>query len=402
MEDALAKHPSIDPVVDTGNPEIYVSTGYDPLNPATGVNAVVKTGDGTFFPMVVLATDNALDKSSPADRSELPDFDRATMNQLGSVGLSSLEAVVSAPTDLLAAALGQAPEYAESLVVEANATLQEDFRNGFMGYVGIGKAQSDALKGVFNRQQGEVTVGDRVKLANSSAAEIATALGGQVSEGFAQRLLKDVQGSLLPGAYSFSGLGMSDRMQATLREAGIDSNLAFRQQAAEDPAGMSKKMLGISTDTLDRYMEEATLDYARGEFMATPGKSLATLESMTPEVANKLAGEGVLSVKMLANSDTGLLAGRVDVAESEMSNIVTEAGAYSSGAFVTLFAGATGGTAEGWNTLASAGLGSAGALVRADSSDLISIGGIDATQALNVQRTMNKFLTGQRQSFRLF
>lgn len=383
IEELLGYNPVADRTVVTADPTIYVSTGIDPARPSATVNAFVQTRDGSRFPLVARAADNALPKAAPADRTGIRDYDRTTMNRLETAGLARLDAVASAPVPLLAAVLGQSPAYAESLVQELQSALQADFREGYMGYTGIGKAESDALKGAFK---------DKVEFANASPEAVARELG-QSNTGFAGRLLSDVRNSLPAEAFTLAGTSMPAEKQAALEGVGVTTNKEFRDMAAteEGRTRLKETLGGINDETLNRYLQEATLAYATGEFFAEPEKSIATLPGMTPEVAAKLASEGYGSAKSLANSDAAALAGQIGISEAEMSVFVAEATRFASQAHLTLLEAATRDPATR-EAITKAGYTSAGAIVRADVTDLQKIEGIDASTAATMKNVMDRFI----------
>lgn len=393
IERIFGQSTGLDPGVAFVDPKVYLSAGLDPDQPAGMVNAFVQTQDGARFPLVVLAADNALDKPASVDRTEIKDFDRATVNRLDAAGLAGLDALASAPLPLVAAVLGQSLSYTESLVADSRVTLQDDFRSGYMGYAGIGKAESDALKSAFS---------DKVEFANAGVEAIAAVLGESFSASFSERLLSDVRQSVPGESFALSGTGMSVESQDALAQAGIETNKAFRDRAATDEGRtMLKETLGISDATLDRYLTGATIEYARGQFLATPDKSIATLTNMPPEVAGKLAGEGIGSAKLLANSDAADLAGRVGIAPDEMANLIGEANNYGSAAHLTLVEGATGGTVSR-DAVTEAGFNSPSAIARADVADLERIAGLNPDQAAHVRELTHRFLSGRGGLFRGF
>jgi hypothetical protein len=214
--------------------------------------------------------------------------------------------------------------------------------------------------------------------------------------------LSDVRQSVPAESFTLTGAGMSAESQGALVEAGIETNKAFRDRAAtEEGRTMLKETLGITDATLDRYLAGATVEYARGQFLTTPDKSIATLASMPPEVAGKLAAEGIGSAKLLANGDAADLASRVGLAEDEMATLIGEAINYGSVAYLTLVEGATHG-AVSREAVTEAGFNSPGAIARADVSDLERISGLNPAQAATVRDLTHRFLTGRGGLFRGF
>lgn len=400
IESRFGQQPGLDPRVATSNPKIYVSQTFNPAQPADTVNAFVQTQDGRRFPLVLLAADNALDKPTLADRTQIPDYDRGLMGQLEAAGLARLDAVASAPTRLLAAVTGHSANYALSLANESRDTLQADFREGFMGYVGIDKAASDQLKEAFRDEPTGLV--DKVAFANASPETIQGILGEGVGLDYAGRLLNDVQLTVPPGSYSLAGTSMSTYQQRALAEAGIRTNRDFRNLAATEEGRTNLTgTLGVSEATLNRYVEEATLAYAQGQFAATPEKSIATLDNMTPEIASRLAAEGVGSAKLLGNSSAGDLAARTGLPESELAGLVDEASSYASSAHLTLIEGATGGAVSG-SAVLEAGFRSPGAIVNADSATLENITGLNPDTVTNIKNVMNNFLLSEGRTLRSF
>jgi hypothetical protein len=387
IEAVLGSH--VDPRVAMDDAEIYIRQGYDPATPSGAVDAFVQTKDGTRYPMVVVAADNALDKPAAVTRTGIPDYDAATFGQLNAYGLGSLEAAASAPPGLIGAILGQSESYAGSLIQDSRSTLADDFQNGFMGYPGVTKAVSDALKEEF---------GDKVGLANASPGAIADAIsgvqGGEAAAwtGFAGRLLSDVQAGVPMESFNISAAtGMGVDSVAALNEMGIHSNNDFLNAVGDDAGRAAvRDALGVNDATLNRYLDDTLLNVARGQFLTAPQKSIATLEGMTPELATELASKGVYSAGTLANSDAAKLAESSRFSEAELQPLVEKATDYSYG-YSTLIEGVTKGEVNG-ERMTGAGYRSVGSIAGADTGALGAVEGMTPETAVRLNNMSNKFM----------
>lgn len=377
------------PLVAADDAEIYIRRGYNPAGPAVTADAFVQTRDGTRFPLVVVAADNALGESAAVTRTEIADFDAATFNQLQVYGLGDLEALGSAPAGLVGAVLGQSVSYAASLIEDARQTLADDFQNGFMSHPGVSKAASDALKTRF---------GDRVGVANAAPGAIAEAIasvkGGDAAAwgSFSARLLDTVQATVPMSAYNIAmATGISADGLAALGAAGIHSNQGLLD-AAGSAAGRTalKAALKVNDAALDRYTADALLSIAQGQFVTAPEKSVAALHDMAPELAADLADKGVYSARDLANSDAAALAQGSRFSEAEMRPLVATAASYSRG-YSTLIRGATSGKVTG-EALAGAGFLSAGSLAKADRAELEQVAGMTPGAAKTLSDLSGRFM----------
>src|SRR5690606_8938554 len=277
IEAVLGRH--FDPRVAMDDAEIYIRQGYNPAELSGMVDAFMQTKDGTRYPLVVVAADNALDKPAAVTRTEIPDYDAATFSQLNTYGLGSLEGVASAPPSLIGAILGHSGSYARSLIQDSRLTLADDFQNGFMSYPGVTKAVSDALKAEF---------GDKVGLANASPEAIANTIsaiqGGEAAAwtGYADRSLTDVQASVPMEAFDIStATGMDAGKVAVLNEMGIHCNNNLLNALSDDTGRAAiRDALGVNDASLDSYFDDAMVNVDAGKFLSAPEKSIATLEGM--------------------------------------------------------------------------------------------------------------------------
>jgi hypothetical protein len=418
IEEILSESEDIDPWVVTVDPKIYVSNTLNPTVPSESVNAFVQTKDGSRLPLVVQAVDNALNRSILVTRTEIRDFDQFATGRLEESGLAQLDAFVSAPTNLLAAVMGQSQGYVTNLVTESLNNLQENFRSGYMSYAGISKYESDALKTEFgtNADLAQVNQADiskalikaKVKaqldlmgIAESERTALkekeliltyTTIFQGQF-ENFSQRLQVDTRSTFSFVAEMdqsrFSNL--TDQQLDNLRTAGISSDKTFLDKAAK-PNGRNelKEVLTVSDETLDRYLEDAVVRYATSKLFAQPDRSVGTLKLAEANVATKLAEMGYSSVKTLAFANAADLADEVGISEGEMARIITEAGTYVREASSTLLQGATDG-AVSLETLTNAGFNSLEAVTKADRAKLEQVADIGA-KAGRVQVVTGKFL----------
>ncbi len=104
--------------------------------------------------MVPLAADNALNKSANVDQTEIPEFDCATVDQLGTYGLSGVDAFASAPTNLITAISISPQSMTPASLLIPRRRYRKTFASGYLAYPGITKTQSAALTAEFVQSGG--------------------------------------------------------------------------------------------------------------------------------------------------------------------------------------------------------------------------------------------------------
>jgi hypothetical protein len=370
---------------------LYIRNGYDPTQISDTVTAFVQTPDGSRFPAVAIATDNALSKTASVDRSEILDFDRATVNQLDNAGLGRIDALASAPTKLVSSILGQSESYSQSLIADTQTTLQADFRNGYLGYAGITKTQSDALKNTF---------GSPANLANISSDALAAVLG-DVGNSFTNRFLADVRNTVPSTAFSLEGTDISPQGRSALEGLGVTTNRGLLDEAArEGGCDRLRNALNVTDATLERYLDNAALNLAIGTLNAAPNQSIGTLAGIPDEVKANLANAGIASVKELANANPEALTSVLGISSTETAAIVDVAAAVAPNVHVSLLENITQGAVLS-EQIASAGLNSAGAIAQANIETLENLG-LDASQAQKAIALNNQLLQSGAFSGALF
>jgi hypothetical protein len=358
---------------------LYVRNGYNPSQVSDTITAFVQTPDGSRFPAVAIAADNALSKTASVDRSEILDFDRATTNQLDRAGLGRIEALASTPTKLVSSILGQSESYSRSLITDTQTTLQADFRNGYLGYAGITKAQSDNLKKQFP---------SAANLANVSPNDLASTLG---NTSYSNRFLADVRNTLPSSTYSLDSVGISPQGRSALEEFGVTTNRRLLDEAArEGGRDRLREALNVPDATLDRYLDNAALNLAIGTLNAAPNQSIGTLVGVSDEVKANLANSGIASVKELANANPEALASVLGISSLETAAIVDAAAAVAPNVHVSLLESITQGAVSS-EQIANAGLNSAAAIAQANVTTLEGLG-LDANQAQKAIAINNQLL----------
>lgn len=387
-----------DPRVVTAGAALYIRKDYNPTQPGATVAAFVQTQDGQRFPAVPLAVDNALDQPATVDRVDrtlIPEFDRATVEQLRAAGLDRLDAIASAPTKLVAGVLGQSLDFSNSLVTDAQTTLQADFRQGFMGYAGITKTQSDTLKQTFQ--------GSKAALANASLETLATSLSLPANSKFVDRFRANVRNTLPTSVFSLAEAGISAVGQAALGGMQVNSTNDFLREGNSEAGRVRlKEALRVNDLVLNQYLETAALNYARGQLLTTPERSISTLENIPTDVQLTLANTGIVSARELANADPNQLATILNRPVSETREIVNAAANFRSNASLTLVTVAAEPTAGpvAAGTVANAGLTSLGTIAQAESTTLSNVGiRVDRVQAA---KTLSNRLLSDRTLFRRF
>lgn len=393
LEEVLVKNPASDPGLVMEGAAIYLRRDYLPTQATDTVVAFAQTSDGQRFPVIPLAADNALDKPASVDRTTIPDFDRATVDRLNQAGLSELDAIASAPTQLVAAVLGQDKTYSTSLITDARETLQADFRNGYLGYAGITPEQNTRLK----------QLGSKVDLANASRDTIAAALQMGSNNRFVDRFLTDVKATVPVASYDLIRSGIDAAKAEALADLNINStkDLVERGKSVEGRTQL-QEALEVPEATVKRYLETAILNLARGELIAAPEKSIGALANIPSDIQTSLIDAGIGSAKELANANSTDLASIIGVSPEETQAVVDLAAPFGSKAHVTLVNSATQGMVEA-EAIANAGLTSVGAIAKADTGTLASIG-LDPDAAQQVKGLTEQLLTSRiaSRNFRRF
>ncbi|MDJ0702462.1 MAG: hypothetical protein QNJ46_04200 [Leptolyngbyaceae cyanobacterium MO_188.B28] len=332
----LLNYPGLeDPRVATANPVLYIRKDYRPDQPRDKVAAFVQTADGSRFIAIPGAVDNALDKTATVDRTGILDFDRATVEQLQRVGLADLETFSNAPAKLIAGVLKQSPSYSASLIAETRQRLQEDFRHGYMAYPGIGKIESDALKGAYPH---------KVDLANANPDAVTNILlevklqqRGGITDAerervrsqlarYIPRLLSNVQNVLPSSSFTLDGTTISKGARDALATIDVVTNADFRGQAATlEGRERLKAVLLVNDETLDRYRRKAAVGYALGKLASIPDQSVAMLDNVSDDIASRLVQENISSAKELARQNSGDLAQTLKISGTEAGRMVDEA-----------------------------------------------------------------------------
>ncbi|MEX1021380.1 MAG: hypothetical protein WDZ49_17095 [Litorilinea sp.] len=304
-----------DPKLVIEDPVVYIRQGYNPTHDPTqasqGVDAFVQTRDGTRFPMLVVAADNALTESVPVTRTEIPEFDAPTYARMQAYGLGDLATAAAAPPGLLAAVLGESEANATSLVSELRTTLAEDFQGGVMGLRGMNRGMNNA----FQAHLRTLGIEGKVGLANLSQTTIAEILvsvaneSGEAAEArrtrwnnYAERLLTEVREVVPRGAYDLSTTEIAPEVLQALAAQNVTTFGQLFEYADGEQGGIALNDQGLTPQTLlQEHRETIVTQLTTGYLLTAPTKSIATLT--TPELAFALATEGIYDTLSLLTAD---------------------------------------------------------------------------------------------------
>lgn len=378
LEEWIGGNPGLDPYIVPQSPKIYVQPDFNPDVVSEGFNSVAVTQDGTVIPLVMVAADNATNKATSVTKAGLEDFDAGTNNALNEAGLGNMDSFVSAPSVLVAAVLNQSSaSYANSLQNATKDVLTNGFANGFRSYVGVSAELSESLA---------ETYGTSTMLANATATDLAENFG--LDAGYAERLILDVRGSIASEGYSLGALGIGVGTQAVLAAEGITTTKGLVDLAAANPT-RAQDLLG--TTNIESVVELGWVNLAKSEYETGASKSIATLEGISREDSQKLAGLGLRDAKQLANADAEAIATETGIEISVIESAIESSKDYSFG-YTTLVEGVTG-SRETVTALDEAGYGTFGKLANADSIELGGQPIVDSGQATKLTE-FSKIITG--------
>jgi hypothetical protein len=389
LEDLLPPFVEEDPRVSTNSPMLYIDPDYDPNNPAAAVYAVMQTEDGSLHPVVLVASEYALDQRLSATQANIADVDAATYaSVLQPNGLGDLEVLAAAPAVLVGAVMGIETESARSLVSEAQVAVEESFKGRFIQYAGIDTAANAVLMETF---------GDTVGVANATPEQVLTVLnsipGKNYSAGFAERFVDKVRGTLPTESWSLAGLNLSANEMGALGAAGVLTRGGLVDAAKDDAARAGVlAALGTNEAGLTRITGKAVAGIAGGQFVSATNVSVANVAGVTGEIASGLVGLGITSAAELANADRTALATELNLSAVEINAIVTNATENSYG-FSTILTN-LGVSEEKIGELSEAGILSMGDLARTDETALAGILNVDAGAAGSISTAAGLVMTG--------
>jgi hypothetical protein len=349
-----------DPGLASEDPTLYVRPDYSPQESYAEPYAFVRTGEGRYWPIVMVPGQNAAGVDLPPGRAGLADLDVAADAALQAIGLPTLDATAGAWTGLLGAALGLQDAGAASLQAEtrqAAGTIQ----GSFLGFPGVSPAANQALTAAF---------GDRVGLANATPQAVQAALanaGGNFSAGFVERLIDRARGSVATDSWSLDSLGLGDDQRESLDEMGIGTIGDLRDRAGT-AQGRSQLQAGLNLDaqSLDRLLDRAAADQAAGRLSQQPERGIAGLPGMTPDRAQRLVSLGLGTESKLALADRRMVATGLGISVEEAGALHT--GAIEAGRADLAIGSLPGLTAQQAEALRTEGIASIGDLLAADSA----------------------------------
>jgi hypothetical protein len=372
VEDGLGVWLEDTPGLSVTGPELYVRPDFKSGTIYDEPYAFVRTGDGSYYPAVLVTGEQTLLGDVPGTRAGLPDLDPVTYEaSLRGTGLASLDALAAAPTSLIGDSLNLDRAGAASLVGDARNAITgfQSAGRRFATYPGVDAATGSKLAETF---------ADDVALANAKPDQVMAALGGAeagYTEGFAQRLISRARSVVPKSSWSLEGLNLGSAGESALGGLGVDSLGALSRLAAGDGAGGLKAALNLDDDGLHSLTTTAQASMVAGQARIGRDAGVSSLEGITADRASTLVTAGLGTVSKLANADRSEVAAKLGISTSEAAALVDRAIAASGVASVDKVPGIT---ADQAAALKDKGIVSVGDLARADKAALGIILGSDA------------------------
>jgi hypothetical protein len=375
----LERWAAVDPTIVVENPSLYIRPDFAPNVSYPEPYAFIRTGDGRYWPVVLVPGENAAGIDLPPARSGLADLDPAASAALLANGLPTLDAAAGAWTGLLGATLGLPDSGAASLQAEARGAARS-LQGTFFGLPGVTPAANQALRTAF---------GDLVGLANAAPAAVENALGAAFSAGFAARLIDRARGVVPAESWSLDALNLNAAEQGALRGIGIDTVVGLLDQAAT-AAGRTalRTALNLDQQGLNRHLDTAAAGRQAGRSALRPERGVAALPGMSLNRAQTLVGKGLGTESRLALADRATIADQLGITLQAAGNLQSDAlAAGRTGLVLESVPGITSAQAQALRT---AGIGSIGDLLAADD---VVVAGVLKNNAARVRESARTIAT---------
>lgn len=238
------------------------------------------------------------------DRDVLPWVMRETFGSLREAGITHLNDLAGAWSELVVDATGDPPDTAPYLIFDAaRSALQVNAVRGY--YPGVTPQLDAALK-----QQGFPT---DLSIANATPERLMKLVGNR---GFAVRLIYEARQIVPKSSWSLEALPLTVFQVGELFLFGIESQGALLEHATR-PAGkqLIARALGVGglsvakkEEVIDPLVNEAANVLTRNAIALAPNVTLSRWGGVDPTTAAKLEATGITSVDELARADEAMVA----------------------------------------------------------------------------------------------
>ncbi len=255
-------------------------------------------------PLTIAADDSLTKLPMALDRDVLPWVMRETFASLREAGITHLNDLAGAWSELVVDATGDPPDTAPYLIFDAARSARQV--NDVRGYYpGVTPQLDAALK-----QQGFPT---DLSIANATPERLMKLVGNR---GFAVRLIYEARQIVPKSSWSLEALPLTKFQVADLFIFGIESQGALLEHSTR-PAGkqLIARALGVGglsvakkEEVINPLVNEAANVLSRIAVALAPNVTLSRWGGVDPTTAAKLTANGITSVDELARADEGAVA----------------------------------------------------------------------------------------------
>lgn len=298
--------------VDPTDIRVVIDPSYTPDQVANDFYAYVQFGEnGAYMPLLLAATDKALDRPVALGKGSLVGVDGEMIAQLAGAGIDDLSLLAASPKGLIAEALKLSPDAGQGLVTAGRSAVSA-LKNSVMQFNGVTEQTRQALA--------ELNINDAVTLANADPAALQAGLGDQA---FANRLVEEARGAVSPELWSVGAatLGLTAAEVNGLVAKGV---LTQGQVVAQRAAGM-EATLGLATTELDRIGEAFQNVSTRLQITQAALTPVASLTTVDATSALTLAAAGLSDAGKLATADVATVAARLNGQTELAGRMIAEA-----------------------------------------------------------------------------
>jgi hypothetical protein len=298
-------------------PRILIDPEYTPGKAIDEPAAYLVTEGGYALPMVLTPMDQALPASVAPSRAGIAEIGSDLVaSTLAGSALASLDVMAHAWSGLVADTLGVPVENARSLQSELR-TQAADLRQNLTYYGGLSADDGQRLR----------TAGfDDVKIANSSKAELSTALEREISDAEANALVRQARSFVPRNTWSpkDANLPLNDTQLKTLETVRIDSIGELQRRANADEAGTRGK-LGMTESDFGAFRTRLGTELDRASVSLMEENPLTGLSGVRKETAAVLVRTGIDSITKLGDASPTDVAATLGIPEAEATALIRSA-----------------------------------------------------------------------------
>ncbi|HEX5165031.1 MAG TPA: hypothetical protein VFV93_06510, partial [Thermomicrobiales bacterium] len=292
--------------VDPGAVTIYLDAAHTPESTPSQAYAYAVFGEGgAYAPIVLTPAGRSLDQQVALDKGAVAGVDRGVAQRLEALGVTSVDALSSSWSGLVAGALGIDDGAATALIADARAQIPA-LQSSLLGFSGVDSQLDATLKGTaFNTP---------VALANARPDDLVQAVvqQGTMTEAFAERLISEARRTVPADQWSLtsSQLNLKQEEITRLNQLGVTTLKQFTDLAATQAgAGSIAGVLNVTPAQVTSLSDQVTIKDAAA--LATDRIAVGAVTGVlgvNSETGRSLAGLGVATVGALATADPDALA----------------------------------------------------------------------------------------------